>query len=201
MPYVDSAVRAPQIVAAARRVLIRDGVARASLRSVAAEAGIPLGTLQHVFPSKQLLLQAVIEQVVDDIADVLRRSAETDGGLEHAIRRGLANFWSELVEGRRELQALQYELTTHAVRTPGLEHLAREQYERYVDAVRHWCVEAATRSGEVSSVPYDRLARLTVAAIDGLILQQIADPDPARSANDLASIADMIVGLAAPSAA
>lgn len=198
MPYVESAVRGPQIVAAARAVLIRDGVAKTSLRAVAAEAGIPLGTLQHVFPSKQQLLQAVIERVVDDISDVLRRTAETDAGLAHAIRNGMRNFWSALVTDERELQVLQYELVTHALRTPGLEDLARIQYERYTEAVRQWCAEAADRARETSAVPLDRLARVILGAVDGLILQHVAHPDPARSAADLDTVADMVVALAAP---
>ncbi|GAA1077856.1 TetR/AcrR family transcriptional regulator [Tsukamurella spumae] len=199
MPYVESAVRGPQIVAAAHAVLIRDGVAKTSLRAVASEAGIPLGTLQHVFPSKQQLLQAVIEQVVDDISEVLRRTAETDAGLEHAIRNGMRNFWSALVADERELQVVQYELVTHALRTPGLEDLARVQYERYADAVRQWCTEAIERAHETSAIPVDRLARVILAAVDGLILQHVASPDRERSAGDLETVIDMIVTLAAPS--
>jgi AcrR family transcriptional regulator len=198
MPYVESAVRGPQIVAAARAVLIRDGVARTSLRAVAAEAGIPLGTLQHVFPSKQQLLQAVIEQMIDDISDVLQRSADTDAGLAHAIGNGMRNFWSALVADERELQVVQYELVTHALRTPGLENLADLQYRRYAGAVETWCSEAAERAGEISAVPLERLARVVLAAVDGLILQHIASPDPVRSAEDLEAVVAMVVALAAP---
>ncbi|KXO88648.1 TetR family transcriptional regulator [Tsukamurella pulmonis] len=198
MPYVESAVRGPQIVAAARAVLIRDGVAKTSLRAVASEAGIPLGTLQHVFPGKQLLLQAVIEQVIDDISEVLRRSADTDAGLAHALAQGLRNFWATLVLDHRGLQVLQYELVTHALRTPGLEDLARLQYERYAEVVRQWCVEAADRAEEDSAVPYDRLARVVVAAVDGLILQQVSAPDADRAAADLEAVIAMVIALAAP---
>lgn len=35
------------------------------MRAVSAEAGVPLGTLQYVFPSKQGLLKAVIGDVVN----------------------------------------------------------------------------------------------------------------------------------------
>src|SRR4051812_17494629 len=112
MPHVEASVRRTQLVAAARRALSREGVARTSLRMVAAEAEVPLGTLQYVFPSKELLLRAVIEDVVDEIADVLKRSAELEDGLEHAIRRGLTNLWSQFVTEQTNLQLMQYELTT-----------------------------------------------------------------------------------------
>ena len=72
MPYVEASVRRQQMVAAARTALSRDGVARTSLRAVASEAGVPLGTLQYVFPSKEQLLRAVIEDVVEEVATVLK---------------------------------------------------------------------------------------------------------------------------------
>ncbi|RBO91552.1 TetR family transcriptional regulator [Nocardia puris] len=196
MPYVESALRTKQAVAAARAVLIREGVGRTTMRAVATEAGIPLGTLQYVFPSKQGLLQAVIEDVVDEIADVLRRTADTEHGLANAIRHGLRTFWNELVDEQSQLQLLQVELVTHALRTPGLEWLARRQYERYTEVVTEWSREAAHRAGETCAVPFDRLARVVVANIDGLIMQHVVNPDPARSAGDVEAIADMLVTLA-----
>ena len=42
------------------------------------------------------------------------------------------------------------------------------------------------------------LGRFIVAALDGLILQQLADPDDDRAASDLESIIDAAVALAAP---
>jgi AcrR family transcriptional regulator len=57
MAYVEAALRRRQMVAAARSVLARDGVARATLRAVAAEAGVPLGTMQYAFRSKEQLLR------------------------------------------------------------------------------------------------------------------------------------------------
>lgn len=200
MAYVESALRKKQAVAAARVVLMRDGVARTSMRTVASEAEIPLGTLQYVFPTKHGLLQAVIEDVVEEIADVLRASAETDAGLEHAIRQGMRNFWETLVVEHRDLQLMQYELVTHALRSPELESLSRWQYERYVEVVADWCREAANRAHETSPVPVERLARVVIAGIDGLILQQVIKPDTERSAADLEMLIDMVVGMAAPHA-
>ena len=196
MPYVEAQVRREQMTAAARMVLAREGVARTTLRAVAAQAGVPLGTMQYVFPSKEQLLQAVIEDVADQIADVLRQAADVDRGLAHAIRRGLEVFWSTLVEEHGELQLMQYELTTYALRTPGKEALAKRQYERYGDVVAAWCQEAADRAGETCTVPFTRLSRVLVAGVDGLVLQHICDPDRERSRADLETLAAMLIGLA-----
>lgn len=196
MPYVEASVRRQQMVAAARTALSRDGVARTSLRGVASEAGVPLGTLQYVFPSKEQLLRAVIEDVVEEIAAVLKASAEIDKGLAHAIRQGITSFWSQLVTGKAELQLMQYELVTYAARTPGQEHLARWQYERYGSVVAEWCQQAAHYAGETCAVPFGRLARVIVASIDGLIVQYLCDPNDARSREDREAVIEMLIALA-----
>jgi len=195
VPYVESSVRSRQLVAAARVALARDGVARTSLRAVASEAGVALGTLQYVFPSKELLLRAVIEDVVTEIETVLREGAELESGLAHALRQGLRNFWGTLVVDQTGLQVVQYELTTYALRTPGQEGLARWQYERYATVVADWCQQAAQAAGESCAIPFARLARVTVAAIDGLILQHVSDPNPTRAAEDLEAVIDMVIAV------
>lgn len=192
--YVDSTVRGRQIIAAARDVLIRDGVARTTIRAVADEARIPLGTLQHVFPTKQKLLRAVTEDVVEEIAEVLRNSADLDNGLEHAIRQGVQAFWRSLVIDENTLQLVQLELVVQALRTEGLEDLARWQYQRYTEVVAHWCEQAATRAQETCSISYQRMARLIVAGVDGLIVQYVVDPDVDRAEADLDTLVDMVIG-------
>ncbi|MFA6577391.1 MAG: TetR/AcrR family transcriptional regulator [Nocardioides sp.] len=196
MSYVEAAVRRQQLIAAARAALATHGVAKTSLRAIAAEAGVPLATMQYVFPSKQQLLRVVIEDVVEEISQVLAAAGATDRGLDHAVRQGLRTFWSQLVAGGGELQLLQYELTTYALRTAGHEDLARHQYERYEAVVADWCRQAAEAADETSAVPFDRLASLLVAGVDGLILQHLCNPDEVRSLDRLAGLADMILLLA-----
>lgn len=201
MTYVEASVRSRQLVAAAQAVLIRDGVGRLTMRAVAAEAGVLLGTVTYVFPSKEMLLRAVIEDVVAGIAGVLKSSADTGRGLEHAIRDGVRRFWTTLVEDQEGLQIMQYELVIYALRTPGLESMARWQYDRYARIVAAWCQEAASNAGEVCAVPFDTLARVLVAAVDGVILQYVCDPDVTRSREDLQAVIDMLAGLASPAPA
>jgi AcrR family transcriptional regulator len=194
--YVKASKRSEQLVAAARQVLTREGVVGTTLRAVAAEAEVPLGTLHYVFPSKELLLKAVIEDVVEEIAGVLHDAADLDNGLDRAIRGGLERFWAQLVESDPGLQLMQYELTTYSLRTKGLERLARWQYERYCRIVAAWCQEAANNAGELCAVPFDTLGRVLVASMDGIILQHVCDPDAARSRRDLEAIIEMITHLA-----
>ncbi|MFC8899961.1 TetR/AcrR family transcriptional regulator [Streptomyces cinereoruber] len=198
MTYVRAAEREEQIVTAAMRVLSSVGVPATTLRAVATEAGIPLGTLHYVFPAKDQLLRAVMTRLMRDISEALRAELVLDQGVEHAFKQGIAGFWSRLVESGIGLQIMQYELTAYSLRTDGAAGLARLQYERYGSLVTEFCEQAAQAAGERCAIGYDALGRLTLALVDGLILQYVANPDPDRARRDLKHALDMIVLLADP---
>jgi AcrR family transcriptional regulator len=194
--YVKASERRRQLVVAARAVLCRDGVAGTTLRAVAAEARVPLGTLHYVFPSKELLITAVIQDVREEVSAVFK-AAEIDVGLDHAIRRGLESYWEQLVVNDPELALMRHELFIYALRTPGLESLARWQVEGYTRIVAEWCQEAASNAGEICAVPFDTLARVLVGSVMGIVLQYLSDHDRARSRRDLQAVMEMLVCLAA----
>ncbi|KLO31710.1 TetR family transcriptional regulator [Mycolicibacter heraklionensis] len=198
MAYVKASEREGQIVAAAMRVLSEVGVAGTTLRGVAAEAGIPLGTLHYVFPSKDQLLRAVIATVIDDVVDTVRADLQLDRGVAHALRQGVTNFWSTLVESDAGLQIIQYELAMYSVRSEGSGGLAQLQYERYTALVTEFCAQAAQAAGERCAVDFDSLGRLALALVDGLIVQYVTSPDPERARRDLGRAVDMVVQFADP---
>ncbi|MEV0061994.1 TetR/AcrR family transcriptional regulator [Nocardia sp. NPDC058379] len=198
MAYVKASEREEQIVAAAVTVLSRVGVPATTLRAVAAEAGVPLGTLHYVFPTKDKLLQAVITTVIGDISRTLGTQLEVDKGVEHALRHGVTGFWEILVTDRIGLQIMQYELMTYSLRTDAGGSLAQLQYERYSSVVTEFCERAAEAAGERCAVGFDTLGRLALAQIDGLILQYVSKPDPDRARRDLNRAVDMLVLFADP---
>ncbi len=63
--YAKGRTRAEDILDAAVAVLIEHGYHNFSLRRVADEAGLRLGNLQHYFPSKDALVQAMLDRVID----------------------------------------------------------------------------------------------------------------------------------------
>ncbi len=198
MAYVKASEREEQIVAAAIRVLSEVGVPGTTLRAVAAEAGIPLGTLHYVFPAKDQMLRAVVSTVTDEVSDTARAGLELDHGVAHALRQGIVSFWDHLVEGRIGLQIMQYELAMNSLRTEGSQGLVRMQYERYTSLVTEFCEQAANAAGERCAVDFETLGRLTLAVVDGVLLQYVASPDADRAHKDLERAIDMIVELADP---
>lgn len=198
MAYVKAAEREGQIVAAAVRVLAAVGVAGTTLRAVAAEADIPLGTLHYVFPSKDKLLRAVIAAVIAQVIDTVRANLELDRGVEHALRHGVGAVWDTLVDGEIGLQIMQYELAMYSARGEGPDGLARLQFDSYTALVTDFAERAARAANEHCAVDFATLGRLCLAVVDGLIIQYVSNPDPARAHRDLTHALDMIITYAAP---
>jgi AcrR family transcriptional regulator len=197
VPYVRVDDRRSQIVAAARTVLARDGVSGTTMRSLAAEAGIPLSSLHYAFQSKEQIFRAVLEDIIAEMSKHLELYRAGGAGLAQTLRLGLRRAFGQTM-GTLDSQLLQYELTTYALRTAGLAGLAAWQYEQYSAILARWCQEAATEAGETCAVSFDALARVILAALDGLILQQLAGPDAARAAGDLDNVIEAVIALAGP---
>ncbi|WP_163507263.1 TetR/AcrR family transcriptional regulator [Fodinicola acaciae] len=67
-----------KILAAAVRVIVRDGVGRLSVDSVASEAGISKGGFFYHFATKASLLAAVTEHLHDEMERAVSRGAASD---------------------------------------------------------------------------------------------------------------------------
>lgn len=61
---VDHAARRREIVYALWAVIYQQGIAAASLRTVAAEAGVSIGRIQHYFPNKEELVREGCREMV-----------------------------------------------------------------------------------------------------------------------------------------
>ncbi len=66
--------RAEHILRAAQHVFLRDGATGFSGRTVAAEAGVSLGSLQHFFPTMDGLLAAMLEFVINEYDEAYERA-------------------------------------------------------------------------------------------------------------------------------
>ncbi|GAA3392020.1 TetR/AcrR family transcriptional regulator [Cryptosporangium minutisporangium] len=193
MPYVSSAVRRRQIVLAARRVLERRGLARASLRAVADEAGIALSTLQHVFRTREALFRAVVEEMLA----APRHAALSVGGPDQRfvdwLTDALHDLWQQVVDQEPGAHLARFEVTLHAVREGLAGNLARWNEERR----EAWIAKTLELAGWELRLPTDQVARLVAAFVDGLLLQYLADPDPERVAADLRQAAVAVAAVAA----
>lgn len=164
--------RKDALLEAATAVIARDGVAAASTRAITAEAGMSLASFHYVFPSRDALLAEVIERtLVREFAEQ-RLLSERGQSVEERVYQGFCVSIGLLAE-RPEVELSMFELMHYALRTPGLETLARRQYERY------W--QAAERIVDETGVTWDRptreIAQIVVGMNDGIALAWLATRD------------------------
>ncbi|MCX6500210.1 MAG: TetR family transcriptional regulator C-terminal domain-containing protein [Arthrobacter sp.] len=147
--FVDAALRRQDVVEAVFRIVAADGLERASLREVADEAGLAVGSVRHYFASSDELLAHSFGVVVDRIT----------GRLEAAETR-LADSAPGSAEHRRSVLTLLGEL------------LPLDE-ERAVDACVWMAFKNAARTRPFLAPEADRSHR-TVAAVVGRLMMDLA---------------------------
>ncbi|MFD1714347.1 TetR/AcrR family transcriptional regulator [Amnibacterium flavum] len=178
---------------AAAAVIARDGVAAASTRAITAEAGMSLASFHYVFPSRDALLAEVIERTLDREFREQSLVAESGLSVEERVYRGFCASLGLLAE-RPEVELSMFELMHYALRTPGLESLARRQYERYWEAAERIVVETGVRWDR----PTYEIAQVVVAMNDGIALAWLATRDTEAALRMAAVATASICGMAVP---
>lgn len=170
--------------------LCDEGVTGITTRKIAEKADVHLGTLHYHFESKDALLMAVLDTLGARLAQQLRLGVAGSRDLDECIERVLETDWI-IAERNLAIQIVQYELTLYALRTEGAAWMARRQYDDYIKAHDDvFAGHAAPGTGEAIR----RLSQAVMAGIDGIILQELAAPDLARSR---AAVRDLIAAMQA----
>lgn len=192
------AERREQLVQAALVVAIRDGIEAATVRAVAAEAGVSLGVVHYCFEDKNELLREVGLAITTQNVERITFDMPMEGiNARGAISLALGILWDSIRE-HRGAQLLSYELTTTSLRHLELRAVAIGQLEHNWDVAEHVLDQAATLAAVAWSVSVRRLARLSVAAIDGVSLAWLVDGDDDAARAALSSFADHIATYARP---
>lgn len=175
---VDVEKRRARIVEAVFRLVASGGVEAASLRNVAAEAGLNIGSVRHYFDSHDALMLAATETMADRVTERIQRHGDA---LSRAYEReddramGAAVFaiFAELLpldQDRRLECAVWMAFTERARVSPGLRQAA--------DAMHRQVIDLTTRllTGGHAPEAQDRAAVL-VTGVDGLTLAALSWPD------------------------
>jgi AcrR family transcriptional regulator len=125
---VDARLRRRELAEAVWRVVRRDGLDQASVRNVAREAGLSMGSLRHYFTSQSELMTFALRMVIDRIE---QRIAAVDP--DRDPRRHAARVLEELLpldEERRAENEVWLAFTARAMTDPELRALRDEGYEK-----------------------------------------------------------------------
>ncbi|MDD9152461.1 TetR family transcriptional regulator [Plantibacter flavus] len=206
MPRISVVDRRAELISAALRVVAAEGVAAATTRAIVAEAGMSLASFHYAFASRDELLAELVahvvehERVVLDVGELLtdeEATQEHSPTLEAVVRAGLQRY-VDLLRADPAREAAMQELSAYAMRTPGLEHLALEQYRRYEELACEALALAATVSGSTWTQPVDEIARTVIAFTDGLTLGWLVRRDDAEARRLVGTVAHLVATLAEP---
>jgi len=186
--------RRQALLAAALRVIARDGIARASTRAVAAEAGMPTASFHYVFASHDAMVarfdgqgygafkQAVAEAVVE--APTLR--AFTEQALLGWLARAVAD---------PEAEVALHEIVAWSRASADLGHLATAVYAQYTASVTSFVQAAEVRYGVRWRFPSGDVARFVLVITDGVAARWLVDRDEAAARRALATGAAAVLAL------
>jgi AcrR family transcriptional regulator len=146
------------LLAAAVRVMDRDGMRGLTYRSVAQEAGVSHGLVRHHFGSREALIHEAVLDLSERSLQITRLGADA-----HRLEE-LGAGTTRMVTDPENLPGVDYELILEARRRPELAPAVHALYDRYLDATRR-DLERIGLGGD------EALARLVFAALDGLVLQ------------------------------
>jgi AcrR family transcriptional regulator len=168
-----------QIIEGAIRALAKSGVGGATTRKIATEAGVQLATLHYHFDTKSALLLAALDAMIGEMTQSLRGEVRLSDDIDECVERILKASWRFVMQ-TRELQIVQYELTLYALRE-GAGGLAERQYAAYVQVYFDLLRNALQGPDTLTSAQCRAVARMMLAGVDGLILQELATPNRSRS--------------------
>jgi len=170
VPAKDQRLR--HILDATLRVIATGGVDSVRYRAVAAEAGVPLGTLTYHFGSREELLRAALTHFVEENVVALRRLRDE---LRPRTCDDVARYMVELVrrdfaDRERRIHA-ELELFVYAARDRQVA-AALERWDRSITAEL-----AQALDGLGVSTPF-AAARTLSDAVRGFELTHLSRPDP-----------------------
>jgi len=170
----DHDARRATIVEALWQVIQDDGIALASVRSIAAAAGMSPTALRYYFPTQDQLLSTAMTLLVE--AASLRVLPLLDAAVDRAgVERMLAELLPVGEQGRGD-QQVYLALASHALSSPCLREISDETGAGIRRLARR-AVDVLAASGELRpGQDPDRAAAVLDAVIQGLTFQGCARP-------------------------
>lgn len=179
---VDAEARRQEVVEAVFRIIASDGLERASLREVADEAGLAVGSVRHYFASSDELLVHSFAVVIDRIATRLEEAfvvveSLDQASVEHddAVLTLLGQFLP--LDEESAVDACVWMAFRHAARIrPALEGEAARSH-RAVAAVVGRLVMRLMPDAGTGHVRLVTEAERLLATLDGLCMHALLQPE------------------------
>lgn len=160
--YAKGRTRASDIIDAAIKVLIEQGYHHLSMRKAADAAGVRLGNLQHYYPTKEALVRAMLDRVIDGYLGRFERIRRRGDDPREEFRAIVESVFLDL--GRRRTTVFFPELWSLSNHEPYITPLMDQMYGRYREVLG----EAIARlNPALTPLQIRRLALFVSASIEG----------------------------------
>lgn len=176
MPATPREQRRQLVAEATWRVILDRGIGAVSVRTVAAEAGMAVGSLRNLFPSQTELLEFSAEHMIRQATERVGALPPLADPAEHALA-----VIRELIplnaQTRREFE-LNIALIAETPAQPTLAGIRDRAHDALLDLFTR--IVATLAGGDVRDEPIRTQARRLLALVDGLglhLLHQQAEAD------------------------
>ena len=169
--------RRQELVLAAYREIAEHGFEGLRTREVAAEVGVNIATLHYYFPTKESLIQAVLEHAMGRF----RTTLAPHGSPADQVRNYLRAVRKLLLD-EPELGAVMAELALRSVRDRSTGRIMNAMYDTWHSTVRGLLRRAVKEGNLRAELDSDAVAALIVATLTSMTLPVMRDPgrgDPA----------------------
>lgn len=151
-----------RIIEAAYQLILKKGIKETSVRDIAKEAGISVGTFTYHYPSKEELLFDIFEMTMKKQDEVLAKGLCSETKEEK--KQALEEILSEITSNEYFMK-LNYYLLGEAFAQN------KEMLEKMKEKYKIWREEFKAYSGD------ELHASLLLAMIDGLAIQMLLDEE------------------------
>jgi TetR/AcrR family transcriptional regulator, fatty acid metabolism regulator protein len=186
--------RIQSIQDAAMRVISRKGMAAATMKDIADEAGIAKGTIYLYFHDRDELVEKTFEGAISQLLRKLQQALAVEAPFEEQLRhivRTQVEFFREHREFFRLYSSLRFpEGNAHQQKRH--RRTCQPQYLAHREEMSRFLREAMER-GEVRRMDPDRLALFLIEGTNAIIIQRVSEETSPAEEADVELIASTIL--------
>lgn len=158
-----------RIIEAARQIIYKNGIAAATMRAIAKEAGLSTGAIYHYYKNKEEILY----DVMDESLSVSSRIAEETKQGRHSREEIIEEIYENIIKrfAKIDENRMQFYLSQEAILgNTELREKFREKYREWIgrteELMQYLYGEQPTKRSKA-------LASILIGAIDGVVMQQL----------------------------
>lgn len=165
-----------RIIQAAKRVISRSGIAGATMRAIAEEAGLSTGGIYHYYSSKEDILYEVMDESLSEtlrIAEEAKGHKQSREELIEEIFENIAKRFEKTDENRIQLYLAQEAIQGNSELKGKFMIKYQEWVCRTEELMQHMYGKTPTKYNKA-------LSSLLIGAIDGVVMQLLLGANPAE---------------------